>query len=229
MIMKKEILRKNEIAEKYGIDFDSLEKEQLKMAKEILLKDKIDFSLVERYGAVETIFFKNKILCCIIVCDKSFEIFDKVYSFEKIKFPYVPGFRNYREMPAMMLAFEKLNEKPDVFFVSGHGITHPRFGLASHFGLSTGIPTIGVANSVINCKVEEKDGGDILKAGEKIGNVLILKENSRPLFISPGNLISIKSAYKISKELVRLPHKRPEPMHLASKYAREVKKELIRE
>lgn len=224
--MEKEISRKNEIAQKYGIDFDSLEKEQIGMAKEISLKDKIDFSLVERYGAVETVFIGNKILCCIIVCDKEFEVIDKAYAFEKIKFPYVPGFRNYREMSVMMLAFEKLNEKPDLFFISGHGITHPRFGLASHFGLSTGISTIGVANSIIDCKVDEKDGGDILMDEKKVGNVLIVKENSRPLYVSPGNLISVKTAYNISKGLVRLPHKRPEPMHLVGKYAKDVKKEL---
>mgnify|MGYP002725690965 CR=1 FL=1 len=224
--MEKEISRKNEIAQKYGIDFDSLEKEQVGMAKEISLKDRIDFSLAERYGGVETIFIGNKILCCIIVCDKEFEVIDKAYAFEKIKFPYVPGFRNYREMPAMTLAFEKLNEKPDVFFISGHGVTHPRFGLASHFSLASGIPAIGVANSIIGCKVEEKDGGDILKDEKKVGNVLIVKENSRPLFVSPGNLISVKSAYNISKGLVKLPHKRPEPMHLAGKYAKDVRREL---
>lgn len=220
--------RKQELAEKYGIDFEKLEREQLKLAKELELKDKIDFSLVERFGAVENIFIKNKILSCIIVCDKDFEIVDRAYVFEKVRFPYIPGFRAYRELPAMVVAFERLNEKPDVVFVSAQGIIHPRFGLASHFGLSMGVPCIGISNSLVGCVVDgdSVDGADILKEGKKVGRVLVSKPGSNPLFISPGDNISIKTSYEISKGLVVLPHKRPEPMHLAGKYAKNVKKEL---
>ena len=46
------------------------------------------------------------------------------------------------------------------------------------------------------------------------------------MYISPGNLISIKTAYEICKNFIYLPHKKPEPLHLAGKYAREVGKEL---
>ncbi|MEK6873142.1 MAG: endonuclease V [Nanoarchaeota archaeon] len=220
-------LRKQELSEKYGIDFDKLEKEQINLSKELTIKDKIDFSLAERFGAVDIIFIKNKILCCFIVCDKSFEITGRSYILEKVKFPYFPGFRSYRELPSMIAAFEKLDEKPEVVFIDGQGIIHPRLGLASHFGLSTEVPTIGVSNSLIDCKAGSEDGADILKNGKKVGNVLIVKKGSNPLFISPGNNISIKASYNISKSLIRLPHKKPEPMHLASKYAKSVKKELM--
>ncbi len=226
MAEEEKISRKDELAKKYNINFEELEKEQIKLAMQLETKDKIDFSLVERYGAVESIFIANKILTCIIVCDKNFEILDRAYVFEKVKFPYIAGFRNYREMSFMMAAFEKLNEKPDIIFVSGHGIIHPRLGLASHFGLATGIPTIGVSGSLIDCEAGQKDGDNILKKEKKVGKVLIEKEGSKPMFISPGNNISVESAYKISKELIVLPHKRPEPMHLVSKYCRKVKREL---
>lgn len=219
--------RKQELAKKYNIDFDKLEIEQINMAKNLTLKDKIDFLLVERYGAVDNIFIKNKILSCFIVCNKDFEIIDQAYVFDNSKFPYLPGFRNYRELPAMIASFEKINEKPDVVFINAHGIIHSRLGLASHFGLFTGVPTIGVSNSLVNCEAEKKDGNDILRNGKKLGKVLIVKPESNPLFISPGDHISIKTAYELSKKLVNLPHKRPEPMHLAAKYANSVKKELL--
>ena len=217
-------LRKEELAKKYKIDFEKLEKEQFKVAKELVIKDKIDFLLTERYGAIENIFIKNRILSCIIVCDKNFEVIDRSYVFEKVKFPYFPGFRNYRELPSMLSAFEKLNEKPDIVFISGQGIIHPRLGLASHFGLSTGIPSIGVSGSILDCNNEK---GDILRDGKKMGKELLSKPGSNPLYISPGNNITIKSAYDLSKKLIKLPHKRPEPIHLASKYAKNVKKELM--
>lgn len=218
--------RKKELAAKYKIDFEKLEQEQLKLAKELELKDKIDFSLVERFGAIDSIFFGNKILSCIIVCDKNFEIIDRAYVLEKIKFPYVPGFRAYRELEAMVMAFEKLNERPDVVFVSAQGIIHPRLGLASHFSLSTGVPTIGISNSLVECEGGDKDGDDILKEGKKVGRVLVSKPGSNPMFISPGNLITIETSYKLAKDLVKLPHKRPEPMHLLGKYIKSVRKEL---
>jgi len=212
-----------ELSEKYNIDLEALKKEQIKLAKNLELKDRIDFSLVETYGAINNLFINNKILSCIIVCDKNFEIIDRVYIFDKIKFPYIPGFRNYRELEPMVLAFEKLNEKPDVMFIQGHGITHPRLGLASHFALSTGVPSIGVGNILMEA---ETKGDDILRKGKKIGKVLVSKKESKPMFISPGGFITVDTSYKLCKDLIVPPHKRPEPIHLAAKYSKKVKKEL---
>ena len=223
-------IRKKELSDKYGIDFEKLEKEQIDLARELKISDKIDSKLFDKFGAVDITFIKNKILCCFIVCDKDYEVIDRSYVYEKIRFPYYPGFRNYRELPSIIEAFEKLTEKPDVVFISGHGLTHPRLGLASHFGLSTGVPTIGVSNSLVESEYKDNkaiDGKSILRNGKKIGKVLTTKPGSRPMYISPGNFISLSSAYDVSKRLINLPHKKPEPLHLAGKYAREVKKELL--
>jgi deoxyribonuclease V len=212
-----------ELVKKYGIDLDKLEREQTAMAKQLEISDKIDFSLADKFGAIVNIFLQNKLLSCIIVCTKDYEVVDRAYSFEKAKFPYLPGFRSYRELPVMINAFDKLAEKPDVVFIPAQGITHPRLGLASHFGLATGVPTIGVSNSIVGC---ETKGDDILKDGKIIGKILVSKPGSNPMFISPGHLISVESAYNLSKGFINLPHKKPEPLHLASKYSRNVKKEL---
>jgi len=219
--------RKDELSKRYGIDFDKLEKEQIKLAKDLTIKDKIDFSLVDRFGAVENIFIKNKILSCFIVVDKDFEIIDQAYAFERIPFPYFSGFRGYRELPAMIKALERLNEKPDIVFISAQGIIHPRLGLASHFGLVTNIPSVGVSSSLIECEASNEDASEIIKDNEVVGKVLISKKESNPLYIGPGNNITVNSSYDISKKLIRLPHKRPEPIHIAAKYARNVKRELV--
>jgi deoxyribonuclease V len=216
-------MEKEELIKKYNIDIKKLEDEQTRLAKQLELKDKIDFSLADRFGAIETIFVKNKILCCIIVCDKNYEILDRAYVFDKVVFPYIAGFRDYRELSSMIEAYAKLNEKPDVVFIQGQGIIHPRLGLASHFSLNAGVPSIGVSNSVINCKIK---GEDIFSNEKKTGKVLISKPQSKPMYVSPGNQISLDSAYELCKKFINLPHKLPEPMHLAGKYSREVKKEL---
>jgi len=215
-----------ELIAKYNIDIEALKREQIKLAKNLVIKDSMDFSLATRFGAIENLCIKNKIISAIIVCDKICNIIEQQYFFDKLKFPYLHGFRSYREMPAMIEAFNKLSEKPDVVFIHGHGICHPRLGLASHFSLSTNVPTIGVAGELFEENKIEDNGEDILLGDKKVGKVLRSKEKANPLFISPGDKISIETAYNISKSFIRLPHKLPEPLHLAHKYAKNVRKEL---
>jgi len=218
-------MERDELIKKYGVDVEKLEKEQLKLAKQLEIKDRIDFSLADKFGAFFNSFIGTKILCCVIVCDKEYEIVDRAYALEKVDFPYLAGFRAYRELPAMISAFNKLSERPDVVFVPGMGIAHPRFGLASHFAVSASVPVIGISNSVFGSEIK---GKDVVKGSKKVGKILITKTGSRSLYISPGDGISIKTAYELSEGFVNLPHKLPEPMHLARKYGHEVEKELKR-
>jgi len=213
----------DEVIKKYGIDIKKLEDEQLSLAKQLEIEDKIDFSLVDNVGAVDNSFIQNKILAAVSVVNNEFEIVDQSYFLDKVRFPYLPGFRSYRELPAIVEAFNKLTYRPDVVFVSGEGISHPRLGIASHLGISIGVPTIGIANSVQDCEIK---GEDVYRDGKIVGKVLHVKPESRPLYVSPGNGISIETAYKLAKDYVRLPHKLPEPMHISGKYGRAIKKEL---
>jgi deoxyribonuclease V len=215
---------KEEVLKKYNINLEKLENEQIKLARPIVIKDKIDFSLADRFGAVDIMFIQNKILCSIIVCNGEYEIIDRAYTYDKARFPYLPGFRAYRELPYIVETFNKLSERPDVLFVPAQGIMHPRLGLASHLALSINIPTIGVSNSSIDCEIKDEN---ILKNGEIVGKCFIGKPGSRAMFISPGNDISVESSLELCKKFINLPHKLPEPLHLAGKYGREVKKELL--
>src|SRR5262245_25415508 len=61
------------------------------------------------------------------------------------RFPYVPGLLSFREIPALLAALDQLDVAPDVLLCDGHGYAHPRrFGIASHLGVYSGIPSIGV-------------------------------------------------------------------------------------
>lgn len=218
--------RLKEILDKYNIDLEKLKEEQEKLARNLEIRDKIDFSLADRIAGIDNVFFKNKIISAVVVLDKDFEVIEQEYSEDKIRFPYINGFRAYRELPCMIEAFNKLGEKPDLVFIRGHGILHPRgLGLASHFSLSTGIPAIGVADSLLMGEVH-KEG--IFIDSKLSGMMLVAKEGAKPIFISPGDKISLSTSLILTKRFIKEPHKFPEPLRLAKKYAKEVMKEIFK-
>jgi deoxyribonuclease V len=114
--------------------------------------------------------------------------------------PYIPGFLSFREYPVLLAAWERLQQKPDLLFVDGHGISHPRrLGVASHFGLLVDVPTIGVAKKRLCGKFEPLDAtpgavSALEDKGEQLGWVWRSKARCNPLFISTGHRVSGDSA-----------------------------------
>ncbi len=140
-----------------------------------------------------------------------------------IPFPYIPGLLSFREIPMLMEAWKKLSQKPDVLVVDGVGIAHPRrLGIATHLGLMLGIPTIGCAKNVLTGTYEEpgEEVGSVSylydrsHADEIIGAALRTKKNVKPVFVSPGHLITLPESIAIVKACVRK-HRLPEPTRLA--------------
>ena len=217
--------RIKDVAERYNIDLRKLEREQLKLAKNLEIRDSIDFNLADRVAGIDNVFFKNRIISAIVVLSGR-EVVEQEYFEDKLKFPYISGLRAYRELSTMVSAFNKLDEKPDLIFVRGQGILHPRnLGLASHFSIATGIPSIGIADSLLVGMVV---GEDIFLNGELFGKVLATKKGARPIYISPGNMISVETAVKITKKFIIEPHKIPEPLRLAKRYAKEIRNEIFK-
>ena len=63
-------------------------------------------------------------------------------------FPYQPGYLSFREAPALLEAFARVESEPDAIMFDGQGIAHPRrLGLASHVGLWLQRPSLGCAKS----------------------------------------------------------------------------------
>lgn len=214
-----------EIAERYKLDLEKLKKEQINLAKNLNIKDSIDFSKVVKVGGISNVFFQNKIISAAVVLDNEFNLIEQKYFSDKARFPYIPGFRAYRELPAMVECFNSLEEKPEVVFVQGHGISHERLGIASHFSLSAGIPSIGIADSAPAGEIRDDE---VLKKEKVVGKVLHTKIGSNPLYISPGNMISLKSAVELTKRFTKEPYKLPEPLRIAHKYSKDVMGEIFK-
>ena len=128
-------------------------------------------------------------------------------------------------MPAIIDCFNKLQEPFDVIFFEGQGIAHPRrLGIASHFGVAVQKPSIGVAQNLLVGEVRQ---GKIFIDGKTVGAELQTREGSKPIYISPGNMISIDTAIELAKKWIVKPHKLPEPLVIARKYAYRVREEFI--
>ena len=139
--------------------------------------------------------------------------------------PYVPGLLSFRELPALLRALADLPQEPDLVFVDGHGIAHPRgLGIAAHLGVVSGLPTIGVAKKILtghHAELDEARGACVellSRRGERIGWVLRSKDRVRPLIVSPGNRVSLERAPELVMACVRR-HRLPEPIRLADRLA----------
>lgn len=210
-----------------GIDIEGLKAEQRKLAKTVSLEDLFDFENATRFAGidVQVDIEKKEIIAVVIILDENLETIEEKYVKDKIIFPYIPGFRAYRELPIIIKALEKVEEQPDVIFVLGHGISHSRgLGIASHLGISIQKPTIGIAKKILHGEEKEQD---ILIKNKIVAKKIKTHKASNPIFISPGNMISLISAVEITKKCTREPHKLPEPLVKARRHLNKIRKELI--
>ena len=119
---------------------------------------------------------------------------------DKVTFPYIPGLFSFRELPALLKLLERTVLKPDIIVCDGQGLAHPRrFGLASHLGVATGIPTIGCAKNILIGTYQELgvirgNYSALIHKNEEIGKVLRTQDNLKPLIISIGHKVSLETA-----------------------------------
>jgi len=206
------------------MDLFELKKEQYKLAQKIQLNDV--FNKPKTIAGTACLQTKDhKLLACIVICEyPSMNIIEKSTYLLPNPLPYKTGFTAYREMPALIEAYNQLNQEPDLLLVEGEGILHPRkLGIASHLGLALNKSTIGVQDKLLLGQVHQ---GKIVVNQEIMGFEIKTREHSRPIYISPGHLITLGSTLNIILQTIQYPHKMPEPIHIANKIAKKKMKEL---
>jgi len=147
-----------------------------------------------------------------------------------VRFPYVPGLLSFREAPAIAAAIRKLSREPDVFLFDGQGYAHPRrFGLACHVGLWLDRPSIGCAKSILvgECAEPEWRKGaktPLMHHGERIGLALRTRDGVKPIYVSIGHRLSLRSATTIVLKCCTQ-YRLPEPTRLADQLVAKAKRE----
>lgn len=150
-----------------------------------------------------------------------------------IAFPYVPGYLSFRELPALIAAWEKLRGQPDVAVLDAHGYAHPRrMGLACHAGLTFDLPTVGCAKSLLYGEVSDPglERGDTAPirdpaTGEEIGRALRTRTGIRPVYVSIGHRVDLDTAVELILRLTPGGRYRfPETTRRADRLAGELKR-----
>ena len=139
-------------------------------------------------------------------------------------FPYVPGLLSFRELPAVLPAFERLERLPDLVLCDGQGYVHPRrFGIACHLGVLLDVPTIGIGKTRLlgrHAAVPDRRGAStpLLHDGKVIGAVLRTRAGVRPLYLSVGHRIGLTHALDIVMDCTTR-FRLPEPIRAAHREA----------
>lgn len=208
------------------MDLVELKKEQLRLAQKIVLEN--GFFELKTIGGMVVQQVGDKILAVVVVCEfSSMVLRETKYFVLPNPLPFYRDYEAYRVLPAMVEAFNLLDEEPDLLLVEGDGINHPRrLGVASHVGLSLNIPTIGITDTLGYGSVE---GEKILHDGVVCGVVLQTRQFAKPIYATAGYRCLVEAISGIVSQTLRYPHKMPEPLHLAHALARKMKKENFKE
>ncbi len=151
------------------------------------------FGEVATIAGVDTSIRNERVHAAICVfAFPSLEPLETRTSIRPVEFPYVPGLLAFREIPALLEAFEKLRERPDFLLVDGHGLAHPRrFGIACHLGVELDLPAIGCGKSLLvgeHREPAERRGSRtrLCHQGEVIGSALRTRTAVKPVYVSIG-------------------------------------------
>ncbi|XP_023555063.1 endonuclease V isoform X2 [Octodon degus] len=192
------------------------------------------FSGLQRVGGVDVSFVKgDSVSACASLVVLTYPELEVVYEDSRmisLTAPYISGFLAFREMPFLVDAVHRLQEKepnlmPQVLLVDGNGVLHHQ-----------GLPCIGVAKKLLQVEGLENNaahkekiqllhaGGDTFPlmggSGTVLGMALKSHDHStKPLYISVGHKISLEAAVRLTHCCCRF--RIPEPVRQADIRSRE--------
>ncbi len=166
----------------------------------------------------------------VVMSIPDLKVVEKAGAANSLNFPYIPGLLTFREAPVLMRAVRQLRCRPDVILVDGQGIAHPRgLGLASHLGLLLETPTIGVAKSrlwgdPVEPAPQSGAVAPLLWQGRQLGWIWRSRSHCRPLFISPGHLVTLEEVLPVVTSGTGK-YRLPLPLRAAHVFSQELRRE----
>ena len=187
--------------------------EQIDSRSNVQINERIKESEVSTIAGFDVAYpendFDKACAACVVIDYKTKEIVETKTEFQNTFFPYIPTYLTFRETPLLQKVYQKLDQEPSVLMFDGNGILHPfKFGLACHAGVLIGKPSIGVAKSLL-CGKQQSDN-TIFYENSVLGKALYANNRvKKPVYISPGHLMTLPMAYRISSKLSKYKHPKP--------------------
>ncbi len=205
--------------------WDVSPKEAIEIQKSLrcLVETKWDNRPVHAIAGVDVSFpTKETVLAAVVILSwPSMELIEAKTKTRECNFPYIPGLLAFREVPVLLDVLEELRIEPDLFMCDAQGIAHQRgMGMASHLGIILDKPSIGCAKSLLYGSVEEpaeeRSSFSYIydKAGNVIGAAVRTRDATKPVYVSIGNKIDLKTAIGFVIEASK-GYRIPEPLRLA--------------
>ncbi|KAG2187878.1 hypothetical protein INT44_000628 [Umbelopsis vinacea] len=204
------------------------QREQDRLKKLIRLNNDVTLAQLKYVGGVDLSFPLNDsdhaVACVVVLEFPSLKVIHSLYKWVTLTLPYIPGYLAFREVgPLVELLNELKATEPDIYpqviLVDGNGILHPRqFGLASHLGVLSDTPCIGVAKNFLHipeegsamemvdvkarCKQALQKRGDTVDligaSGIVYGVALRASDDAKnPVFVSQGHGVDLPTAVDI--------------------------------
>jgi deoxyribonuclease V len=164
------------------------------------------------------------VAAAVLYDPENLDFIEETVAIVEVRFPYIPGYLFFREGPVVMEALKKLERRPDLLMVDGHGTAHPKLaGYASLLGAYLEIPSVGCAKSRLVGTYEEPARAKgacspLIYKDAQVGSVVRSRDGIRPVFVSPGHLITLDEAVAVVLRCTTK-YRIPEPIRRADALA----------
>ncbi len=203
-----------------GYDLAKLRRVQILLASRVKEIDIVDVDKVDLVCGLDLAYVRRGsieigIACAVVYSISRGELVDKSCVYTEVKFPYIPTLLSLRELRPMVMAYKRLSIEPEIVLVDGHGRAHPyRLGIASHLGVVLRKPTIGVAKSLLYGKLVPRPDGDLDILDEETSEIIgrAVRHDSKHVYVSVGNLVTLDSAVRLVKRLLLTCSQMPVPI-----------------
>ena len=203
---------------------------QRAIASKVVEKDVLP-PVIRRVAGIDVAYYEDTAVAAAVAIDsESLRELRSCVGVFKVRFPYIPTLLAFREVYPSWAALRKLDMDYDVIMVDGNGRLHPfRAGFACHLGVVVDKPTIGVAKRLLCGSLGKwRDAtAPVYMDGEIVGMAVKTRKGSRPLYVSVGHKISLKTAVRLVMVYRRKNAKLPEPLRLAHLRAKDGVRRLL--
>ena len=209
---------------------------QIQTRELVALQEKLRTRVIRRptvgkirlIGGVDVSIRNNEARAAVVALSwPGLKLVEQATAIRPVDLPYIPGLLGFRELPSILDAYARLESRPDVFIVDGHGLAHPRrCGIACMFGLEIDRPAIGCGKSLYVGEHKEpaarRGSRTALRhKGEVIASVLRTRDGVKPVYVSIGHRVDLSTAVRILLQSASK-YRLPEPIRQADRVAGEI-------